>query len=194
MMLRAGISVCLTAFALAMPARAAEAPAACLVPAADIDTAAAALAAEGWSPVPEGDLSEEAAERLLWLYVAQYTTGDTGGEALMSLVELQRRTVAGLARKRDISTSRQRLMMQDGAALILQWREPVPGLFELQCRIARDEGSASAGFLRAPDEAVPFGRVSVIRLDRDGLAAQTGADVPGTLIETYLTYPADATQ
>ncbi|WP_055083302.1 hypothetical protein [Jannaschia donghaensis] len=171
-----------------------EAPTACLTPAADTDTTLAALATQGWTALPDSTLPQDVADRLVWLYVAHYTTGDTGGEALASIVDLQSRTIKGLARKRDIPTSKTRFLTRHEGAMILFWRAPVPGRFELQCRIALDgpDTPGSDPFARHAMEQVDHGQILTVALDRAALARATGRDVKtAQLVDTYLIYGAE---
>jgi hypothetical protein len=189
--LRSLLAALLIGGVFAVPATAQEAPDACRAPVADIDAAVTTLAAEGWTPLPEGPLPQDIADQLVWLYVAQYTTGDSGGEALTALVELQARTVTGIVRKRDIPTSKTRILTGESGAMILMWRASSPGRVTLQCRTALTGPDAPgatlidlAGAQRSQDDTVMR-----IALDRAGLAAATGRDVvTAQLIETSITF------
>ncbi|SDZ42308.1 hypothetical protein SAMN05444004_11416 [Jannaschia faecimaris] len=184
---------------LSMPqtAFAGLAPAACLVPTNSIDTAVDALTIEGWRVLPDGPLPEVVGDQLVWLYVAYYMTGDTGGETLSSILELQRRTVEGLARKRDITGSKTRLMTSDAGAMIVFWREPDQDHIEYQCRLALNGPDAPGNTLFAvnEEERIADGYVQITALDRAALAEETGRDVvTAQLVETHLTYSKGATE
>lgn len=183
--------------AMAAPAVAQEVPQACVTPAADIDAPLVALGAEGWTPLPEGPLPPDVAGALVWLYVADYVIGDSGGETLPAIIALQGRTVTGLARKRDIPSSRTRFLTSDAGAMILMWREPVPGRIEVQCRIALTGPDAPGArpFVAAPTRAVEYGTLRTIALDRATLSDAVGRAVEtAQLVETYLIHPAGAAQ
>ncbi|UWQ18029.1 hypothetical protein [Jannaschia sp. M317] len=173
--------------------RAAEVPDACLIPATDLDMTLAGLERAGWQVVPGGTLPPEVAELLVWSYATQYLTGDSGGEPLDSILTLQRRTVEGLARKRDIPTSKTRLLQRDGAALAVFWRVPEAGMMELQCRGAMLEAGADV-----PDtvigtlarQEVDGGAIMILPLDAAALTAEIGglATVPTAVLDSYIRF------
>ena len=183
-----------TSWLASLPAFAQEAPAGCLTPAADLDAALRPLTEAGWTALPDGTLPGEVAGRLVWLYVADYTTGDSGGETLATILALQERTVKALAVKRDIPGSKTRILTSGEDAMILMWRAPAPATVELDCRVALSGGAAGPGFRVEPARRVPHGHVYTTHVDAEALSAQTGLPVPGTLIDTALSYPSEVTR
>ncbi|MBM2575111.1 hypothetical protein JQC91_02230 [Jannaschia sp. Os4] len=178
-------------FAVALAATSAHAqtaPPPCLL-GGSFDAAVAALADGGWTVLTPGmPVPADAAERLGWGLVATYVAADTGGASLAELHDLQRRAVAGLARKVDTETSRARVAIREGAALTISRTTTLPGRVEQVCRIALDGLAARAypeGF--GPVEASRIGDAEVIvqPLDPDTLSLLTERPVAvATLIET----------
>ena len=103
------------------------------------DDTVAALEEEGWTVHRAADpLPDAAVERLAWALAATYLGGDRGGETTEAIVALQRRSVPGLARKRDTDTTRSRTLLRGDGALILTDTQTGPGRVERSCRIATD--------------------------------------------------------
>ena len=137
-----GLASCVLALGLVPGVALAEIPlrqlgflAAC-TGAADIDRAVGELQALGWS------LSERASdamiEDLAWINAAVYFAGDTGGETLERVMELQRKAAANLVRREDIPNSKHRFLTRDGETLVLYWRGFDPVRDVLECRAALD--------------------------------------------------------
>ena len=178
----------LAALALAAPVQAQTAPPPCLL-GGPFDAAVAALGDAGWTVLdPGAPVPEDAAERLGWALVATYMAADTGGASLSELHDLQRRAVAGLARKRDTDATRARVAVREGAALTMSRTTTLPGRVEQTCRIALDGLAARAypeGF--GPPETSRVGEAEVIvqPLDPGALSFLTDRPVAvATLIET----------
>ena len=112
----------------------------------EVDSTVAALESTGWQRAPR-PLPEATAEQLIWPQALFYITGDSGGEALKSIVELQRRTVTGLAAKKDIPTSKTRILSRQlgdkTESVLLLWQIPSPGLISVICRFALSSASLS---------------------------------------------------
>ncbi|WP_371156331.1 hypothetical protein [Jannaschia sp. 2305UL9-9] len=163
-----------------------DVPPACLTPATDLDMTLSGLERDGWIAVPDGTLTPEVRDLLVWSYVSDYLIGDTGGEDVQRLLSLQLGTVDALARKRDIPGSKARLLQQDGGALAVFWRVATPETLEIQCRAVRlsPEYPASADLMDAGAvQAVPDGTVQTIVLNLDGIDASIDdAPVGGPLL------------
>lgn len=166
--------------------------------AAPIDGTVAALNQQGWGVV-EGDLSPEVIELLIWPQVAFYATGDTGGEHLRSIVELQRKTVAGFAKKKDIPQSKTRILTRqlggDLEAALVFWLRPDPSTSNIICRFALSPQSMTGqanGDFGPPQvvETTPTRSVAFTPMNPGSLAAKIGAPVAvsGTL-ETHISFP-----
>ena len=165
--------------------------------AAPIDGTVAALNQQGWRVV-EGELTPEVIELLIWPQVAFYATGDTGGEQLKSIAELQRKTVAGFAKKRDIPQSKTRILTRqiggDTEAALVFWLQPDPATTNIICRFALSPHSLighTAGDFGQPTvaETTPTQRVSITPMNPGSLSAKIGAPVTvsGTL-ETQFSF------
>ncbi|WGH80091.1 hypothetical protein [Jannaschia ovalis] len=174
--------------ALALPARA-DAPEACLSPADDIGALVAALEAEGWTALPQGDLPPEAADRLAWPFVAAYVLSDSGGQTIAQLYELQRRTVEGLTRRRDVPGSAIRLLTRSDGAMMVTVRD-VAGGVELRCRVALDGGArAPVTFLAEIPRRGEGIEIVTTRLNPEKLSGVIDAPVTvAEIVETRLTY------
>ena len=177
---------------------AAEIPAPCLQPATDMDMTLAGLEREGWTILPGGTLTPSVADLLVWSYVPNYIGGDTGGEPLSTLLPLQARTVEGLARKRDIPSSKTRLARRDGAALAVFWRVEAPGRLEIQCRAAFVDPAAetpATEVARDPQQSLEDGFVLTTRLDAPALSARAGGvPVPTTVIDSTIRFAGEPAQ
>lgn len=198
-----------TALVLALPAavHAQTAPAPCLVGGPFADTLAA-LEAEGWAVLPPGEpVPEPVADRLGWGLVATYVASDTGGATLAELHDIQRRAVAGLARKRDTDATRSRLLTREGpdpgvapvagaadtaargmAAMTITRTTTRPGRVEQVCRVSLDglaAARAETGFGPATAAAAGEAEITVQPLDPEALSLLAGRPVAvATLIET----------
>ncbi|SFR40675.1 hypothetical protein [Litoreibacter janthinus] len=162
---------------------------ACHLPHAEVDATVDALAAQGWVPVPQGDLAPEIIELLIWPQVAFYATGDTGGEQIKAIVELQRKTVAGFAKKKDIPQSKTRILTRqigtDVEAALVFWLQPDPAQTNIICRFALSSTSLighTAGGFAAPQvvdqsDATATKSFSVTVMNAGHLANQIAAPV-----------------
>lgn len=165
---------------------------------APIEGTVAALADAGWAPV-DGPLSPEITELLIWPQVAVYATGDTGGEELRSIVTLQRKTVAGFARKADIPQSKTRILTRPvgGAreAVLVFWLQPDPATVNIICRFALSSRSLS-GYSGAdfgvPTVAptAPSQQFTVTPMNAASLSQKIGAPVTVSgIVETQFSFP-----
>ena len=95
------------------------------------------IVADGWTPATDAaNLSDVQIDALAWTLMIPYITGDRGGEATETLLDLQRRTVPGLFAKRDTESTRARVLLRDGAALTLTETRTLPGRTERVCHFA----------------------------------------------------------
>ena len=172
---------------------------ACHLPNANVDDTVNALAQQGWVQAPEGDLSPEIIELLIWPQAAFYATGDTGGEQIKAIVDLQRKTVAGFAKKKDIPQSKTRILTRqigaDTEAALVFWLQPDPAQTNIICRFALSPHSLighTASDFAAPQvvETTPTKRFAITPMNAASLAAKIGAPVTvsGTL-ETQTSFP-----
>ncbi|PTX57176.1 hypothetical protein C8N43_1842 [Litoreibacter ponti] len=170
---------------------------ACHTP-APIEETVAALGQEGWIAV-DGPLGPEIIELLIWPQVAFYATGDTGGAQIRAIVDLQRKTVAGFARKADIPQSKTRILTRqigaDREAVLVFWLQPDPATTNIICRFALSPHSMiahTAGDFGPPSVAqtTPTQRFSITPMNAASLAAKIDAPVTvsGTL-ETQFSFP-----
>ena len=164
---------------------------ACHQPNANVDDTVNALAQQGWLRV-EGELSPDIIELLIWPQVAFYATGDTGGEQIKAIVDLQRKTVAGFARKKDIPQSKTRILTRqigaDTEAALVFWLQPDPAQTNIICRFALSSASLvghTATDFATPEviEISPTQRFAITPMNAASLAAKISASVTvsGTL-------------
>jgi hypothetical protein len=107
----------------------------CLTPAAKMETLVSGLEAQGWS------ISDPASEGLIdamaWNLSVRYLAGDSGGETLASIYDLQLRTARGFAAKKDIPGSMARFLTQGENAMMVLWRtDNTTNLTEIECRVS----------------------------------------------------------
>lgn len=147
--MRRAIGVLLTATLLTAPAAAQTAPQACLADERNFDALLGSLEAEGWVPLEPGvPVAEDAVERIALARTIFYASTDRGGSTLPEIMELQRRTVPGLARRVDTDLAKQRVLTRDEAAMTFNWGMPQQGrldIVEVICRIATPEGATATG-------------------------------------------------
>lgn len=120
---------------------------ACHTPAAQVEEIVKGLSSDGWMLLPAGKMPTDVVELLIWPQIVFYTTGDTGGAELASLADIQRKTVAGFARKKDIPQSKTRILTrkqgaQAEAAMVL-WQQPVPHQTIVICRFALSDSTVA---------------------------------------------------
>lgn len=178
----------------------------CLTQTSEIDATSAALAAEGWRKLdPVGD---DALRTLAWTSVVYYFNGDSGGESLRSIYDLQIGTARGLARKKDIATSKSRFLSRGKDMAIVIWRKPTANITEIECRFAAS-ASATQNLRRAASDLVPdasgfdalapvsplqdgtVNQITVVLLDRDIVSRQIGEPVTvDAIVQTNLIFRA----
>jgi hypothetical protein len=171
---------------------------ACHQPNANVDDTVGALVGQGWVQVPQGDLSPETIELLVWPQVAFYGTGDTGGETVKTIVDLQRKTVAGFARKKDIPQSKTRILTRqigaDAEAALVFWLQPDPSTTNIICRFALSSASLigdTATDFATPQmvDASPTQSFSIIGMNTASLAAKIASPVTVSgVVETQTTF------
>ena len=171
---------------------------ACHQPNANVDDTVGALVGQGWVQVPQGDLSSEIVELLIWPQVAFYATGDTGGETVKSIVDLQRKTVAGFARKKDIPQSKTRILTRqigaDAEAALVFWLQPDPATTNIICRFALSSasliGDAATDFATPQMvETSPTRSYSIIDMNAASLAAKIASPVTVSgVVETQTSF------
>ncbi|SDX16564.1 hypothetical protein [Litoreibacter albidus] len=173
---------------------------ACHQPNANVDDTVAALAQEGWVQVPHGELGAEVTELLIWPQVAFYATGDTGGEQIKSIAELQRKTVAGFAKKKDIPQSKTRILTRqigaDTEAALVFWLQPDPAQTNIICRFALSGHSMighTAGDFGTPHpvETSPTQSYTITSMNAGRIAAKIGTPVTVSgIVQTTVNFAA----
>ncbi|MFO6464817.1 hypothetical protein ACK8OR_10520 [Jannaschia sp. KMU-145] len=189
------IGVLLAATVFTAPAAAQTAPEACLADERDFDVLLASLEAEGWMPLDPGTtLPEDAVERLALARTIFYASTDRGGSTLTEIMDLQRRTVPGLARRVDTDLARQRVLTRGDAAMTFNWGMPQQGrldIVEVICRIATPEGATATGteegfgpstFETLAEE--PLRRAMIIALEPDLISDLTTDRSTVSIVET----------
>jgi len=175
---------------------------ACLVPAYDMEDVTAVLSDEGWAPIPTGEPAAVVIEQLIWPQTVYYFTSDTGGQALNSVLDLQRKTVRGFVRKKDIPQSKTRILTRQVAGeletVVVSWRQAVPRTIQISCRFAVSAatlpGSTQAEFEPQPQTDLSDGAITrlvdTVLLNQSGLSLQSGTPVTvSATIETFLSFP-----
>lgn len=94
----------------------------------------AAAEAEGLVAVdPETGFTPELVGRLAWVLAMPYLSGDSGGEALATILNLQTRAAANLARLTQTAQSATRILAGDTSVSILRWQEWANGNVTVTC-------------------------------------------------------------
>lgn len=132
-------AVCATAIGIAICASAAVAhPLAfvgtCTAAEGDIEMIEKTLLEQGWLLI-DGP-SDSAAANLSWVLASYYFNGDSGGESLTSILELQAKTAQALLKKKDIPQSKSRIFERGGETLRLTVQHPTETLTEYGCQAA----------------------------------------------------------
>lgn len=189
------IASLLAAMLLSSTASAHTAPEACLAEERDFDQLLASLEGEGWTALEPGTaLPEKTVERIALARMIFYASTDRGGATLPEIMDLQRRTVPGLARRVDTDLAKQRVLTRGDAAMTFNWGMPQQGrldIVEVICRIATPEGAPATGtdegFGASSFETLaeePLRRLMVIALEPDRLAALTTDRTTLSIVET----------
>ncbi|MEP3346581.1 MAG: hypothetical protein ABJN34_16130 [Litoreibacter sp.] len=177
---------------------------ACHLPHANVDDTVEALAQQGWMQAPESNLVPEVIEQLIWPQVAFYANGDTGGEQIKSIVDLQRKTVAGFARKKDIPQSKTRILTRqigaDAEAALVFWLQPDPDATNIICRFALSSttliGHAAGGFAEPQvvdqSDATATKSFSITAMNAGFLSEQIDAPVTVSgIVQTQTTFASE---
>ena len=188
---------------LAAPLSAQEAPSACTADERDFDALMASLEAEGWTALePGAALPEAVVERIALARTVFYATTDRGGRTVPEIMDLQRRTVPGYARRVDTDLAKQRVLTRGDAAMTLNWGMPQQGrldIVEVIGRVATPEGTPAtgteAGF--AADDMVvlseaPLRRVTTVALEPARLSALSTDDATVAVVETVTVLPPES--
>ncbi|MEM8850419.1 MAG: hypothetical protein AAGE03_10325 [Pseudomonadota bacterium] len=194
-MLKRTTGLLLAATVFATNAVAQTAPQACLADERDFGTLVASLESEGWVPLePGAALPEEAVERIALARTIFYASTDRGGSTLSAIMDLQRRTVPGLARRVDTDLAKQRVLTRGDAAMTFNWGFPQQGrldIVEVICRIATPEGEATTGTEEGFGPSTfdilaekPLRRSMVIALEPDLLSDLTSDRSTVSIVET----------
>ncbi|MEL7301981.1 MAG: hypothetical protein AAFM92_16505 [Pseudomonadota bacterium] len=186
--------------AAATSAAAQTAPAACLADERDFDALMASLDAEGWSAIaPGAAIPEEAVESIALARTIFYATTDRGGASLDQIMELQRRTVPGFARRVDTDLTKVRVLTRGDEAMTLHWTFPQAGrwdIVEVICRVASAEGAPAAGTAEGFEgtsmetlQEKPLRRVGITSLEPAVLGDLTTDTTTRAIIETVSVLP-----
>lgn len=185
----------LAAMLLSSIASAQTAPEACLAEERDFDVLLASLEAEGWAALePGARLPDDAVERIALARMIFYASTDRGGASLPEIMDLQRRTVPGLARRVDTDLAKLRVLTRGDAAMTFNWGMPQQGrldIVEVICRIATPDGAPATGtkegFGASSFETMaeePLRRLMVIALEPDLLTDLTTDRTTLSIVET----------
>ncbi|MEL7212709.1 MAG: hypothetical protein AAGK92_08615 [Pseudomonadota bacterium] len=188
----------LTTFATASQAM--DAPEACLADERDFEALISSLEAEGWTAIAPGEaIPEKAVESIALARTVFYATTDRGGETLEEIMNLQRRTVPGFARRADTDLAKVRVLTRGDDAMTMHWMLPQAGrwgIVEVICRISSSEGTPATGteegFTDANMETLadtPLRRVGVVALEPALLTELTTDDTTREIIETVAVLP-----
>ena len=199
------ITLFLCAALLATAASAQNPPGACTTDERDFEALLASLRSEGWTVVPPGEaLPERAVESIALARTVFYATGDRGGSTLPEIMDLQRRTVPGYARRVDTDLARQRVLTRGDEAMTLNWSLPQqsrPGIVEVICRIASAEGRPASGTAEGfgPSDARtladrPLRRVMTVALEPALLTGLTTDATTTAIVETVTVLPPEPEQ
>lgn len=165
---------------------------ACLMVSDDIDSITAALAQAGWEV--RAELTDAMVEDIAWINSTFYFSGDTGGETLGNVLELQRKAARGMARKVDTPQSKTRFLTHEGETLVLAVNTDHAGATSVACRVAAEPSTmaglrASLGGSGADPAYMPLktlhqgkARIDITLLNADRLA---GYDAPDAIVFTH---------
>lgn len=104
----------------------------------------AAAEAEGFVAVdPETGFTPEIVARLAWVLALPYIQGDSGGEALASILALQTKAAGNLARLAPTANSATRVFAGDTSVSILRWQEWANGRVSVTCTGAEFSADAA---------------------------------------------------
>lgn len=199
--MRLAAPAALALLALLLPAAAAaqETPSACVADERDFDALLASLEAEGWEAVATGAaIPGEVVERVALGRTVFYATSDRGGETPAAVMDLQRRTVPGLARRVDTDLAKSRVLTRGDAAMTLNWGMPQEGrldIVEVICRVSTPGGTRATGteegfgptaIRTIPD---PLRRVITVALEPALLRDLTTDASTVTIVETVSVLP-----
>ncbi|MEL6551789.1 MAG: hypothetical protein AAFQ54_16225 [Pseudomonadota bacterium] len=199
MMFRA-LAACFALVPFATGAHAQSAPEACLADERDFNVLMTSLEGEGWSAIMPGDpIPEDAVESIALARTIFYATTDRGGASLDQIMELQRRTVPGFARRVDTDLTKVRVLTRDDEAMTLHWTFPQAGrwdIVEVICRVASAEGAPAAGTAEGFEgssmetlQEEPLRRVGVTALEPALLTELTTDTTTRAIIETVSVLP-----
>lgn len=175
---------------------------ACLMPAYDMEDVTARLSDESWAPIPAGEPETAVIEQLIWPQTVYYFTSDTGGETLNSVLDLQRKTVRGFVRKKDLPQSKTKILTRDVSGnqetVLVSWRQSVPETIQIDCRFAVSAatlpGATQTEFEPQPRIDLSDGPITrivdTVLLNQSSLGQKTGAAVTvSATIDTTLSFP-----
>ncbi len=176
------------------------APAACLADERDFDVLMASLEADGWTAIaPGAAIPDAAVESIALARTVFYATTDRGGASLDQIMELQRRTVPGFARRADTDLTKVRVLTRGDEAMTMHWTYPQAGrwgIVEVICRISSAQGTPATGteegFVNASMQTLaeePLRRVGIVALEPAQLAQLTTDKTTLAIIETVAVLP-----
>ncbi|MEO1796139.1 MAG: hypothetical protein AAFR53_03885 [Pseudomonadota bacterium] len=176
------------------------APEACLADERDFNLLMTSLEAEGWTAIMPGEpIPEAATESIALARTVFYATTDRGGASLDQIMDLQRRTVPGFARRVDTDLAKVRVLTRGDDAMTLNWSQPQAGkwgIVEVICRIASSAGRAATGTEEGFDDGMmqtlaeePLRRIGITALEPALLAELTTDDTTRAIIETVSVLP-----
>ena len=199
-MKKLAVAAILALTSIATISHANDAPEACLADERDFGALVSSLEAEGWTAIAPGDaIPAKAIESIALARTVFYATTDRGGASLEEIMDLQRRTVPGFARRADTDLAKMRVLTRGDDAMTMHWMLPQAGrwgIVEVICRISSSEGTPAAGtdegFTDANMQTLneePLRRVGVVALEPALLAELTTDATTREIIETVSVLP-----
>ena len=199
-MKKLAVAAILALTSIATISHANAAPEACLADERDFGALVSSLEAEGWTAIAPGDaIPAKAIESIALARTVFYATTDRGGASLEEIMDLQRRTVPGFARRADTDLAKMRVLTRGDDAMTMHWMLPQAGrwgIVEVICRISSSEGTPAAGtdegFTDANMQTLneePLRRVGVVALEPALLAELTTDATTREIIETVSVLP-----
>jgi hypothetical protein len=162
--------------------------------AVDIDRAVRDLRSDGWTLIERA--RADIIEDIAWINSTVYFAGDTGGETLENVMNMQRKSAANLIDRADIAKSKHRFLSRGDETMVVYWRGFNPRREVLECRAALDSATMSeiraarpsTGAIEAYSPVRPVyldgARVEITLLNTGALSGQPA---PDAIIHTYAT-------
>ncbi len=112
----------------------------CAEKADDINDIVSKLTVIGWKSIPKDEISDQTVRDLSWIYMGQNLLGEPSLAQITQQADLQKRTVRGFARKKDIPSAKTRILIKDvqktSEAMIVNWVHIYPHVAWVECNLA----------------------------------------------------------